>query len=186
VVLVTIAALVAGLVVGGISGAVAGSATSEPHGPTAPPPIAADFPNQSKRYMPGVTLAVIAESWLKKGNNWTCAPDTESKRSSGAKQAMECSPRGDQKYDVYVDIEYDAENQIRWIKAACHYDPGAKYCNTFFANLGDALFDKQPELAKQASDWGGKNVDSDSSTVIGGIYLETKLSPHYMNAAPWT
>jgi hypothetical protein len=184
-VVATIAALVLGLVAGGITGAVAGSMTSEPKGPAAPPPMAAEFPNAGKRYLPGVTVSSVAKDLLEQANSWTCAADTESKRSSGAKQAMECSPRGEQKYDVYVNIEYDDQAQVRWMKASCHYDPGANYCKTLFAAVAGALLGSQPALRDQASKWGGQNVDSDSSAVIGGIYLEIKLSPHNMVVAPW-
>jgi len=187
-VLVAIAALLVGGLAGAAAGAGAGVAGSKPHGPTAPPTFAADFPNARQRYLPGVTVSAIAQTWLKEGNSWTCEPDdSHAGPTSGAKQRLECTAPGDLKYDVGVDIEYDDETHLRAVDADCSpiLRPGNTYCRSLFANLGDALLAaSQPDLRKQAQDWAGQNADSDNSTVIGGVRLSVKLTPHFIHATP--
>ncbi|GAA3780020.1 hypothetical protein GCM10022225_80340 [Plantactinospora mayteni] len=182
--LVTAAALVGGLLVGAISGSVAGRASTEPTGVAAPPPVPDGFPSGAKRHLPGVKVSVVADGWLVKANSWKCAPNPEAKPSSGGKLVTECEPSKDD-LNLRVTIEHDDESHVRTVDAGCDFGPGSNYCKTFFANFADVLLADRPELRKQASEWAGKNVDADASTVIGGIWLNIKLEPHRIQAAPW-
>lgn len=182
-VLIVVGALALGACPGGIVGAVAGVTGVEPTGPTAPPSIAAEFPNGDQRYLPGVTVAALAEDWLKSNNSYTCAP-AEKVVLSGAKKRLECEGPGDMSSDVSVDIEYDDDTHVRHVRAVCRFDPGANYCKSLFSVLGFEIFRSKPDLQKQAQDWGAKNVDSDNVTTIGGITLVVSLSPHEIRAMP--
>jgi hypothetical protein len=182
-VLVPLLALALGGLFGAAVGAGVATATTHRHGPAEPPPLAADFPDASKQYLPGVTVSMISQEWLVKANKWTCGP-SENKPPAGAKKQMECTAPGDQKNDVYVDIAYDAEDKVRLATAWCHYKPGANACKTLFGAFADAVLIPQQELRQQGYDWASENADSDESTVIGGIRFEASLSPHTIDAMP--
>jgi hypothetical protein len=182
-VLLPVLALVLGGLIGAGLGAGIAAATTHRHGPAGPPPLAADFPNASRQYLPGVTVSMISQDWLVKANKWTCGP-ADNKPAAGAKKEMECAAPGDQKYDLYVDIAYDAEDKVRLVTAWCNYGPGAHACETLFGTFADAVLIPQKELRKQGYDWASKNADSDESTTIGGVRFEASLSPHNMDAMP--
>ncbi|MEV4475893.1 hypothetical protein [Nonomuraea sp. NPDC049504] len=177
---VTAAALVLGIVLGGG----AGWLTTEPRAGTAALTFADDFPDVDDQYLPGVTLTLIVDEWMKKANSYTCTnkpgdPDTWSK----AKQWMRCLPPDGQE-NRYVDIEYDAARRIRVLKATCHLGTRAEACTTLFATMADTALVPQPELRKRAMDWATKNAAGDRGTIIGGIRLQADLSPHSLRLTP--
>ena len=167
-----------------ITGSVAGNSGTEPTGPANPPPFTLDFPDVGKQYLPDLTVSMVAKDWLEKQNAYKCAPNTDNKPGSGAKQMLDCEP-GDADLDVWVSIEYDDEAKVREVNAHCNYKPGTPYCKSLFENLADVVHAKNASLRQQSLDWAGKNVDSDSTTVIGGVYFEIHLSPHSITATPW-
>lgn len=184
-VLLILGALIVGGLCGGGPGAVAGYLTSQPDGPTAPPSMRPEFPDAARRYLPDLKVADLADSWLVRPNGWTCAASESRTRISEAENLMDCEPTEDGLYLVNAKIEYDGDTQLQYVAVTCPFKPGANYCKTLFAALGDALFPRRPELAKQAEQWAGKNVDGDDvSTVIGGIRLTVELSPHRVTVIP--
>ncbi|WP_157549315.1 hypothetical protein [Nonomuraea candida] len=176
--------VVAALVLGGVLGGGAGLLTAEPRGGTAPLAFGDGFPDTGDQYLPGVTLSLIVDEWMKKANSYTCAskpgePDTWSR----AKRWMRCLPPGGDD-NRYVEIEYDAADQIRVLKATCRLGTREDACTTLFATMADAALVPQPELRKRAMDWAGKNAASERGTVIGGVRLQAALSPHSMRITP--
>lgn len=174
---------------GALGGFVLANVTApDPQGPTAPPAIPANFPNKENRILPGVTVSMVADEWLKQANSYTCEetePPGGGVDKSMAPHAMECSAPGDAKYDLYVDIAYDNENEVREVEATCNYDPGAIACSSLFANLADLAFVAQPELRKKAADWAEKHTDTDDTTVLGGVRLIMSLEhPHSLRVIP--
>jgi hypothetical protein len=179
------ASLLGALLGGGVGAAGASVSGGHPHGPSAPPAFAEGFPNGSQRYLPGVTVSSISDDWLVKLNKWTCAPtDVSTPPQSGAKERMDCTASGDAKYDLEVDIEYDDGTHVRMVRARCEYGPGSKGCRSLFANLADAVLASQAGERRKAQDWGAKNTDADSSTVIGGVQLLASLDPHSLSCTP--
>lgn len=176
--------VLAGLLVGGGGGALIASATTKPHGPSAPGRLPNDFPNNKQWYLPGVTVGLVADKWLKKINKWTCEPWTQNEPLSGAKSWLACTAPGSLKYDVGVDIEYDDKTHVRLVSADCHLGPGTQYCTALFANLAWAVLNSQPALKKKGQDWGAKNADADATTAIGGVQFTTQLEPHGITALP--
>jgi len=171
--------------VGAVSGGVTGTLTTSPEGPSGVPSIDADFPNADRRYLPGVKVAIVVEDWMKKANSYTCAPPEPPGRTlSEAKQRLECEAPGDLKYDLSVDIEFDDETHVRYVRADCDFKPGAKACSSLFATMADALLSENAELRKQAFDWAEKNADTDNVTAIGGIRFSVSLEPHSITAEP--
>jgi len=184
-ILLILGALIVGGLCGGAPGAVAGYVTSQPDGPTAPPSMPAEFPDAARRYLPDLKVADLADDWLARSNGWKCAPSDSQTRTSAAKNQVSCEPTEQSRYGVSAQIEYDGDTQIEYAEVTCGLKPGANYCETLFAALGDALFPHRPELGKQAEEWAGKNVDGDNtSTAIGGIRLTIELSPHRVRAIP--
>ena len=182
-------AVVLSLVLCGITGAgsgwVTGTLTTNPELLSALPPTDADFPTADRRYLPGVKVGVVVEDWMKKANSYTCAPpDPPGRTLSEAKQRLECLAPGDLKWDLTVDIEFDDETHVRYVRADCEFKPGAKACSSLFATMADALLSGNAELRKQAFDWAEKNADTDNSTTIGGIRFSVKLEPHSIVAEP--
>ncbi|MEO3805959.1 hypothetical protein [Nonomuraea sp. B1E8] len=176
--------VIAALVLGGVLGGAVGMLTTEVRGSTAAPAFTDDFPDVGDQYLPGVTLSLIVEDWMKKANSWTCArkpgnPDTWSR----AKQHMRCQPPGDDGRR-YVDIEYDAADKIRVVKATCHLGTYEDACTTVFATMADAALVPQPKLRKRARSWAEKNAASERATIIGGLRLQASLSPHALRITP--
>jgi hypothetical protein len=177
--------LIVGGLCGGGPGAVAGYVTTEPDGPTAPPSMRPAFPDAARRYLPDLKVADLADNWLVKPNGYRCAPSDSPTRISEAKNRMSCEPTEEGLSAVDALIEYDGDTQLQYVGVTCGFKPGANYCKTLFANLGDAIFPRRPELAKQAQEWAGKNVDGDNiTTTIGGVRLTIELSPHRMTVIP--
>jgi hypothetical protein len=176
-------ALVAGaaVLVGLVGGSTAGRATVRPHGPSAVPGFTAGFPTASQRYLQGVTVAAISRRW--QANSFTCGPATWYKPQSGeAKHMLQCDAPGGLDFDVYVQVNYDDEGHVSGVQAYCRLGPGKPYCKSMFVDFGNEVFRSQPSLQKQAADWCRQNVDSDSSTVIGGVRLVTSLQPASISA----
>lgn len=175
------AALVFGLC-GAVGGTLTSMVVSERPGPTAPPQLASDFPHAGQRHLPKLSVAAIADSWLKKANSWVCE---EGKEPYGhGKKRTTCHPK-DEWVDVSVDIEFDDPTHVTMVTAECRYDPGANLCKTLFANMAHAVVGhSEPTLRDKAMDWGAQKVDTDSVTTIGGVRLETSLSPHRVVATP--
>ncbi|WP_214416803.1 hypothetical protein [Sphaerisporangium fuscum] len=186
-VLLVAVTMLVGLVVGGAGGAAIARSATPPHGPGAPGKIPEGFPNGRQIYLPGVTVDFISEEWLKKVNHWTCAPWTENKPHTGAKSWLNCTPKGDLRYEIDVNIEYDDDTHVRMVSADCyHLGPGTRTCTSLFANLGWEVLHTQPALRKKAQDWGAKHADSDAQLTIGGITLVNRLDPHDIEAVPAT
>jgi hypothetical protein len=175
------------VIVGLISGSTVGRATVKAHGPSAAPAFADRFPNASQGYLRGVTLAAISERWLKRANSFSCEPNSSHRAEAGrAKHQLTCSGPGSMDLDVYVDISYDDETHVSGVQAYCRLGPGKPYCKSLFGVFGYEVFRSQPSLQKQAETWARQNVDSDSSTVIGGVRLATSLDPPSISAVPAT
>jgi hypothetical protein len=184
-ILLILGALIAGGVLGSAPGAVAGYVITQPEGPTAPPSMRPEFPDASRRYLPDLKVADLADAWLAKANGYQCGPAETKNRSSGAKNLMSCTTNEAGLSSMVVYIEYDGVAQIRYVSVRCGHRPGSNYCRTLFASFGDALFGRQPELAKQAAEWAGKNVDGDNiSTSIGGVRFSVDLGSHSVKAIP--
>ncbi|MEO3796073.1 hypothetical protein ABGB14_38250 [Nonomuraea sp. B10E15] len=176
--------VIAALVLGGVLGGAVGLLTTEVRASTAAPAFADDFPDVGDQYLPGVTLTLIVDEWMKKANSWTCAnrpgnPDTWSM----AKQHMRCQPKGDDGRR-YVDIEYDAADRIRVVRATCHLGTYEDACTTVFATMADAALVPQPKLRERARSWAQKNAASERATIIGGLRLQASLSPHALRITP--
>ncbi|GAB3138918.1 hypothetical protein [Microbispora hainanensis] len=174
----------AGLLLGGGVGAAAGLGSASPKGSARPPAFSADFPGGDRRYLPGVTVAMISDDWLKKSNKWKCAkkPDKD-ETSSGAAHRVECEPPDD-RGDMSVYIEYDKEDSVRQVAATCWLGLHTVACTSLFSTMADTLLIPRKSLRKQAAGWAKKNADSERSTTIGGVRLEFDLSPHGMTATP--
>jgi hypothetical protein len=179
---ITIGALLIGGLLGAGVGTGTGLAVPQPHGPSAPPAFGAGFPNGDQRFLPGVTVSLIATKWLERDNKWTC--EENNKPQFGAVHQLDCTAPGNQKYDVNVDIDYDDETHVRAVSASCSYRPGAEACRSLFANVANIVLYSQADLRKQGEDWASKNVDTDNDTVIGGVRLDAKLEPHYLHITP--
>ncbi|WP_204035498.1 hypothetical protein [Micromonospora qiuiae] len=183
-VLVTVAALLVGMLGGGVVGALAGTVTGTPPGSSEPPPMTENFPEGDDRYLPGVTVTLIAKQWLEQANSWTCTPgpDPDLER---AKHETRCEGPG--RTDLYLSavINHDDDAKVTDIRVECSYRAGSPMCRSLFEKFADALLQSQRELIKPATDWAEKNVDRDSAAVFGGIRMEISLSPHEMRATPW-
>ncbi|MGW4502222.1 hypothetical protein ACWENR_26890 [Micromonospora sp. NPDC004336] len=181
---VVVALLLCGLA-GALAGGVAGTLSADPAGPTAPPSMDADFPSADRRYLPGVRVATIADGWLRKSNSYTCAPaDRPARTVSEAAQRLECTAPGALKWDLTVDIEFDGETQVRYVRADCALKRGAKVCGSLFATMADALLSQDAELRRQAYEWAAKNAETDEVTTIGGIRFSVRLEPRSITAEP--
>jgi hypothetical protein len=180
-------AVMGGLIVGGALGAVCArltaTAVSEPTGPQAPPPIDADFPNEEQNFLPGVTVDLIAQRWLK-AKGYTCAVGGSYGNVSGARHRMLCELPGSLSFSQEVLIEYDDDTHVRRATGRCELRPGASPCRTLFADLAYTLLHSDTALRDQARDWAGKNVDTDNSTTIGGVRFQVSLEPHTLVGEP--
>jgi len=184
-ILLILGAVIVGGVLGGGPGAVAAYLTTQPDGPTAPPVMLPEFPDAARRYLPDLTVAGLADDWLEKANGYKCSPSDITTRRSQAKNLMSCTTTEAGLSSMDVDIEYDGDAQIQYVSVRCGHKPGSNYCKTLFAGLGDALFFRRRELAKQAAEWAGKNVDGDNiNTSIGGVRLSVDLGSHSITAIP--
>jgi hypothetical protein len=182
-------ALLAGaaVVVGLIGGSVVGRATVSAHGPSAAPAFADGFPSASQGYLRGITLTGLSKRWLQQANSFTCEPNPSHRAEPGrAKHELSCSAPGSMDLDVYVNIDYDDETHVSGVQAYCRLGPGKPYCKSLFGVFGFEALRGQPDVQKQAQDWASKNVDTDSSTVIGGVRLATSLDPPSISAVPAT
>jgi hypothetical protein len=184
-ILLILGALIVGGVLGGGPGAAAAYFTTQPDGPTAPPSMLPEFPDAARRYLPDLTVADLAANWLEKANGYQCGPSDTKNRSSGAQNRIDCTTSEAGLSSMFVAIEYDGDTQIQLVSVRCGHKPGSNYCKSLFASLGDALFVRRRELAKQAAEWAGKNVDGDNvSTSIGGVRLSVDLGSHGITAIP--
>ncbi|MBB4958836.1 hypothetical protein [Micromonospora polyrhachis] len=171
--------------VGGGAGWVTGTMTTNPEELTALPSVDADFPTGDRRYLPGVKVATVVEDWMKKANSYNCSPPDEPSRTiSEASQRLECMAPGDLKWDLTVDIEFDDETHVRYVRADCEFKPGSKACTSLFATMADALLRDNAELRKQAYEWAEKNAETDNVTAIGGIRFKVSLEPRSIVAEP--
>lgn len=182
-VLVTVAALLAGMLGGGAVGALAGTVTGTPPGSSEPPPMPENFPEGDNRYLPGVTVTLIAKQWLERANSWTCAAEPDPDLERGKYETRCEAPGAD--ISVYAVINHDDDAKVTGIWVACRYRTGSRMCRSLFEKFADALLQSQRELIKPATEWAKKNVDRDSAAVFGGIRMEISLSPHEMQATPW-
>lgn len=183
----TIGAAVVALVLGGLIGGVTGLVTVEPKGDDVVPAFTEKFPTAEQQYLPKVTLAAIADRWLKKANSWKCEKSAEPPDHlySEAKNLMTCTPPGERGYsDMHVDIEYDGEDKIKVVQAKCHLGTYNEVCRSLLSTMADALFAPQPKYRKKAEAWAKQNAGSERVTTIGGIRLETGLSPLELTAMP--
>lgn len=176
---------VAALVLGGLAGGVVGLVTTAPAGSATAPPFTERFPTGERQYLPGVTVALIADDWLTKTQGWNCVQDAKARDLfSRAKQRMECRPRGDAESEMFVSIEYDADDKVKVVSAACHAGTRSPLCRDLFAELAGTLLNSQPEFREQAEQWARRNTASEKATTIGGVRLETNLDPNGLRATP--
>lgn len=180
-----IGTLVAAALLGGIIGWTVGTTTTEPPGSDTPPELAAEFPSGDRQYLPGVTLDLVVDDWLKKANSWQCTDEpADPDNYLGVKRVTECSP--DEDRDMLVRIEYDAEDKIKLVESTCRLGLKTTACTTLAAALAHTVLSPQGnKLRDQAEKWARENVDSERATVIGGVRLQANLQPqHEMTATP--
>jgi len=171
---------------GGCIGWATGLATTEPPGIDTPPPLPAEFPAAEMQYLRGVTVALIADDWLKKANGWNCEkPEPGVNRFNPTKFMMDCRPRGDAELDMRVSIEYDADDKVKLVNAKCNLGVNNETCTSLFASMAHTVLTPQgEELQQQAEKWATENASTERSTVIGGVRLEANLDPNGMEATP--
>lgn len=168
---------VAALLVGGLTGWIVGLSTTEVPGSTAAPPFPKGFPTGEHRYLPGVTVSMVADDWLKKANSWKCSDEAADPDIwSRAKRVMRCDPPDDGLY-MSVRIEYDTEKQVRVVDARCNAGTYTQACKSLFTSMADTVFHSREKLRKKAVDWAKKNAASERGTVIGGVRMQARLSP---------
>lgn len=183
-VLLTIGTAIAALVLGGIIGGVVGLTTTKPKGENVVPAFAEKFPDADAQYLPGVTLSMIVDDWMKTANKWKCTKDPNVEDLySRAKAQIKCEPPDD-RGDMYVDIEYDADDKIKVVEASCWLGVHTKACKSLAATMADAVLAAQPKLRKKAQKWAEQNAGSERATTIGGIRFEGNLDPNGMQALP--
>jgi hypothetical protein len=171
------------LLVGGTVGGAAGNSVNAPVGPSAVPPIPAEFPSADQRYLQDVTVSQLAEEWLQQQNGFTCEQDPSITPTTG-KERLDCWATGDLDLYVNVTIDYDDETHVTSVSAGCDLQPGDPVCASLFSDLGGMVFSGQPDLQRQARDWAGQNVFSDGATTIGGVNLVVALEPHNITCTP--
>lgn len=168
---------VAALLVGGLAGWITGLSTTDVPGSTAAPPFPKGFPTGDNQYLPGVTVSVVADDWLKKANSWKCSDEAADPDIwSRAKRVMECEPPDDRLY-MRVRIEYDSDKKVRVVDAKCDVGTYTQACRSLFTSMADTVFHSREKLRKQAVNWAKKNAASERGTVIGGIRIQVELSP---------
>jgi hypothetical protein len=182
---ILIAGVLAFLLGGSTGVAIGWYVGAKPKGPTDLPKITGDFPNADQRYLQGVTVSDIADSWLAGTLAWTCEPsDTAAGLLSGALKRTECTAPGDRSRHLRITIDYDDNKHVREVDVMCTYGPGHHACEHLFVAVAGILLASDAEQHKQALNWAGTNVDSDASTVIGNVRLLTTLSPHSLRCTP--
>jgi hypothetical protein len=186
VLLVGLVAVVA-LVVGGGAGFSFGNLSSSQisaDGPSTPPPIPAEFPGNSQRYLQDVTVSQITQDWQATGPEWTCEPAGESAGLGGPSETAAQSTRCRAATVHTLTIEHDDDAQIRELNLSCQARAESEECRSIFTWLAEYPFPGQPDLRQQAGAWATENVASDLSTTIGRIHLEVRLEPHTIFATP--
>ncbi|MEV4457508.1 hypothetical protein [Microbispora sp. NPDC049633] len=183
-VLVTAGTLIAALALGGATGAAVGLATTEPVTDASAPAFPARFPTAKQRYLPKVTVDMVAVNWLQAANGWTCAKSAASDPLTGAKTGMICRPGDSARQRMSVFIWYDGPDTVVSVKADCKLGAGAKACTSLFAKMADTLLSPSRSLRAKAETWAGENADRAAVTAIGGIRLQTSPRPHSMEAVP--
>lgn len=180
-----IGTLVAAALLGGIIGWTVGTTTTEPPGNDTPPELAAEFPSGDRQCLPGVTLDLVVDDWLKKANSWQCTDEpADPDNYLGVKRVTECSP--DEDREMLVRVEYDAEDKIKLVESTCRRSLKTTACTTLAAALAQTVLSPQgKKLRDQAEKWARENADSERGTVIGGVRLQANLqSGHEMAATP--
>lgn len=184
-VLALVGAVLVMALVGGLIGWIVGVTTTEPPGIEDPPEFAAEFPTSDIVYLPGVTIALVVDEWLKDANNWKCEPPKEGEELfSGAAKAIDCEPPDD---DVFasVHIEFDADDKVRLVRSRCSEGLNSNVCITLASSLAHTVLTPQGEAARnEAEKWAKENAASERVTVISGVRLEAGLDPQVMEATP--
>ncbi|MBE3009807.1 hypothetical protein IL992_11480 [Microbispora sp. NEAU-D428] len=183
-VLVTVGTLIAALVLGGAAGAAVGLATTEPVTDAPAPSFPGRFPTAKQRYLPKVTVDMVAVSWLQAAASWRCARSAASDPLTGATMGMICRPGDAARLQMSVYIWYDGPDKVLSVKARCDLGVRSKACTSLFSMMADTLLSPDRTLRKQAEAWAGKNADKAAVTAIGGVRLETSPRPHSMDAVP--
>ncbi|MEU6415500.1 hypothetical protein [Microbispora sp. NPDC046933] len=183
-VLVTVGTLIAAPALGGVVGGAVGLATTEPVTDAPAPSFPARFPTGKQRYLPKVTLNMVAVNWLQAANSWRCARFPAPDPLSGAKMGMICRPGDAARLSMSVQIWYDGPDKVLSVKARCDLGVRTKACTNLFSMMADSLLSPDRTLRKQAEAWAGKNADKAAVTAIGGVRLETSPRPHAMEAVP--
>ncbi|XVQ83310.1 hypothetical protein ACQP2K_31395 [Microbispora siamensis] len=183
-VLVTMGTLIAALVLGGVAGGAVGLATTEPVTDAPAPSFPGRFPTGKQRYMPKVTLNMVAVNWLQAANSWRCARSAAPDPLTGAKMGMICRPGAAARLHMSVYIWYDGPDKVLSVKARCDLGVRAKACTSLFSMMADTLLSPDRPLRGKAEAWAGKNADKAAVTAIGGVRLETRPRPHSMEAVP--
>ncbi|MEU8061273.1 hypothetical protein [Microbispora bryophytorum] len=183
-VLVTAGTLIAALALGGLVGGAAGLATTEPVTDAPAPSFPQRFPTGKQRYLPKVTLNMVAVNWLQAANSWRCTRSAASDPLTGAKMGMICRPGDATRLHMSVYIWYDGPDKVVSVKARCDLGVGSKPCTSLFSMMADTLLSPDRTLRGQAEVWAGKNADKAAVTAIGGVRLETSARPHTMEAVP--
>jgi hypothetical protein len=147
--------------------------------------LAANFPKGSDRYLRDLTVSAITVDWLAKEKSWTCKVTNVASSSVGeARKRTGCGPRGQTADYLKVTIAHDANAKVRSVNVRCDYGPGNRTCRRLFTDLVDVVMAGDERQRSQAIDWARTNVDSDETTIIGGIRLAATLSPHYLDITP--
>ncbi len=183
-VLVTVGTLIAALALGGVAGGAVGLATTEPVTDAPAPSFPGRFPTGKQRYLPRVTLTMVAVNWLQAANSWRCARSAVSDPLTGAKMGMICRPGDAARLHMSVYIWYDGPDKVLSVKARCDLGVRSKACTSLFSMMADTLLSPDRTLRGQAEAWAGKNADKAAVTAIGGVRLETSPRPHSMEAVP--
>jgi hypothetical protein len=183
-VLVVVVALVLGAAAGTLGadalagGTRAASAPREPaSAPSGEPPLpqkADGFPNRDRLFLPGVTLEQVARDWLEEGHSWTCGKAPFSTGEDELDEVL-CKPAGELKDYLSVDIEH-RDTRIASMTATCDLGIDHRVCKTLLADFGAVALTGQPDQQKKAKTWVRRNMDSDSSLVLGGVQLWIPLS----------
>ncbi|WP_169980418.1 hypothetical protein [Microbispora sp. H10836] len=183
-VLVTVGTMIAALALGGVTGAAVGLATTEPVTDASAPSFPGRFPTAKQRYLPKVTVDMVAVNWLQAANSWTCAKSAAPDPLTGARMGMICRPSDAARLHMSVFIWYDGPDKVMSVMADCKLGVRAKACTSLFAKMADTLLSPDRTLRAKAETWAGENADRAAVTAIGGIRLQTSPRPHRMEAVP--
>ncbi|WP_030505329.1 hypothetical protein [Microbispora rosea] len=182
--LVTAGTLIAALALGGIAGAAVGLATTEPVTDDRAPSFPGRFPSGKQRYLPKVTVDMVAVNWLQAANAWRCAKSAAPDPVTGATMGMICRPGDAARLHMSVYIWHDGPDKVLSVKARCDLGVGSKACTSLFAMMADTLLSPDRTLRERAEGWAKKNAGKEATTSLGGIRLQTALRPHSMEAVP--